>query len=259
MLCSQRLTIMIQIDLQKAEILSGHFLHNPSYCALHLPMPEHINEATAAYMQRLLHPAERKKYCALFRNPRRQKLILFGRFFAKWMIADWVNEFGTADVMPPQIAVINRENGTPNICGLPDGIPMNISVSYSQNTFLIACATEGRIGVDIENAIDPDSNLSSLALSRQERVLMDSQLFGFSRAQIMLLFWCLKEAILKAVGLGFSHGYQSITFHTNSNRTQLLLADHDTVIPAGERIRCLFDMNDGLCAVICRIEKELCL
>ena len=133
---------------------------------------------------------------------------------------------------------------------------MNVSVSYSQNTFLIGCAAEGRIGVDLENRLDPDSNLPSLVLSQQERELMDSNLFGYSREQILLLFWCLKEAILKAVGLGFTHGYLPIEFHTDSSRTQLLLADHDAVIPDGEQIQCLFDMNDCLCAVICRIGKE---
>lgn len=256
MLCLRRLTAMIWIELQKADILNGHIMHTASCYALHLPLPECVDGATVAYMQRLLHPAEYKKYRKLFRNPRRQQLILFGRFFAKWIVADWMNDSIATDVILSQLAVTNHENGAPYICGFRDNIPVNISISYSQNTFLIGCAMEDKIGVDVENIIDPDSNLSSLVLSRQEQRLMNKRMFGFDRSQTMLLFWCLKEAILKAVGIGFSRGFQAIEFYTNLSRTQLFLADHDTVIPAGEHIRCQFDMSDGLCAVICRIGKE---
>lgn len=246
---------MIQINLQKANILSRYTPHHASFLALHLPVSNWTDAATAS-MQRLLSPAEMKKYRALFRNPRRQNLFLSGRFFAKWMIADRAAEFGMSEIMPLQLAIINKDNGVPYIYGLPDDVQMNLSISYSQNTFLIGCTTEGKIGVDLENWINPDSNLSSLVLSKHERDLINSRLFGYDREQTILLFWCLKEAILKAVGLGFTLGYLPIEFYTDSNRTQLLLADHQAVIPNDEHIKCFYDMNDYLCAVICRIGKE---
>lgn len=248
---------MIRIDLKKADILSGYPLHQNAFRALHLPLPERIDASAAAYLQRQLGPAELKKYRKLFRNPRRQQLVLFSRFFAKWLAADYSAETGNAVVLPPQLSVMNRENGIPRICGLPDGVQMNLSVSYAQDSVLIGCAAEEKIGVDLENRLDPDSELPSLVLSRQERALMNSSLFGCSREQLLLLFWCLKEAILKAVGLGFTRGYLPIEFHTDPGRTQLFLADHQAVIPAGEQLHCLYDMNDSLCAVICRIGKEV--
>lgn len=246
---------MIQINLQKANILSGYTLYHTSFWALHLPV-SNCTDAVVASMQRVLSPAEMKKYCDLFRNPRRQNLILSSRFFAKWMIADWVTESGTTEIIPLQLAIINRDNGTPCIYGLPDDMQINLSISYSQNSFLIGCVTEGKIGVDLEDRIDPNSNLPFLAFSKQERDLINSRLFGYNREQTILLFWCLKEAILKAVGLGFTRGYLPIEFYADSNRTQLLLADYQAVIPNDEHIECFYDMNDYLCSVICRIGKE---
>ena len=79
---------MIRIDLQKTNILSGDSLHQSSFYALYLPIPNRSDTAAAAAMQRQLSPAELKKYRTLFRNPRRQQLILSGRFFAKWLAAE---------------------------------------------------------------------------------------------------------------------------------------------------------------------------
>ncbi|GEM_PF-6871271 len=245
---------MIRIDLQKTNILSGDSLHQSSFYALYLPIPNRSDTAAAAAMQRQLSPAELKKYRTLFRNPRRQQLILSGRFFAKWLAADWLTASGETEVLPRQLTVINRENGAPCICGLPEAGQMQLSISYAQETFLIGCAATGRIGVDLEDRIDPDSNLPSLVLSQQERDLMNSRMFGYDRAQTVLLLWCLKEAILKAVGLGFSRGYLPIEFHTD--HTALFLDDRQHVIPEGEQISCLYDINEQLCAVICRIGKD---
>lgn len=165
-------------------------------------------------------------------------------------------KIGKADIQPTQLEVINKKNGSPFVCGLPCGDKIDLSISYSCDTVLVGCSDTCRIGVDVENRLDPDSALPSLVLSEQERELLNSGFWGFDRSSMLLLLWCLKEAILKTVGLGFSLGYLTIEFFTDSSGSQLYLKDHNGVFAYGDKISCLYDLNEDMCAVICRIGKE---
>ena len=81
--------------------------------------------------------------------------------------------------------------------------PVSFNVSHSGDHGLIAYASEGWLGVDIEERVaraDLDGLMES-ALSPVERAELDSG-SELHRLNGFLKLWTIKEAIIKAVGLG---------------------------------------------------------
>lgn len=92
---------------------------------------------------------------------------------------------------------------------LVDGIPAAISfnVSHSGNHGLIALASAGQLGVDIEEYV-PRRYLDQLAESdsvftSNERAEL-AQIHGDDRVRLFTRLWTIKEALLKALGTGLS-------------------------------------------------------
>ena len=88
-----------------------------------------------------------------------------------------------------------------------DEIPHSIrfNVSHSANHGLIAVAPRGRIGVDIEERVARDdlTDLSSAVLGPNEEREF-ALLRGNRRTHFFFRIWTLKEALIKALGVGFS-------------------------------------------------------
>lgn len=81
--------------------------------------------------------------------------------------------------------------------------PINFNVSHSGNHGLIAFASEGRVGVDVEE-FDPGRKLELLvesAFTPAERTELNSA-EGADRHRLFFRFWTIKEALIKGVGMG---------------------------------------------------------
>lgn len=83
--------------------------------------------------------------------------------------------------------------------------PISFNVSHGGRHGLIAVAARGRIGVDIEEPIPRDDldDLASAVLGPHEELEFTS-LRGSRRTQFFFRMWTLKEALIKALGVGFS-------------------------------------------------------
>lgn len=94
---------------------------------------------------------------------------------------------------------------------LKDNDDWYFSISHSQNTTAIAVAS-APIGIDIEHTtVLADKKMIPLFIRNDESKLLQSEVDFYQ-------LWCIKEAILKAVGTGF---------YTDPLRFQLLpLTDH---------------------------------
>jgi len=83
--------------------------------------------------------------------------------------------------------------------------PISFNVSHSGSHGLIAVASHGRLGVDIEERISRDdlSTLTHAVLgpSEEREFLL---LCGIRRIHFFFRMWTLKEALIKALGVGFS-------------------------------------------------------
>lgn len=90
---------------------------------------------------------------------------------------------------------------------LVDNVPATISfnLSHSGQHGLIAFAPQGRLGVDVEERIarrDFD-DLSEAVFGPHERSII-AFARGCDKVQLFFRLWTIKEALIKALGMGFS-------------------------------------------------------
>ena len=125
-----------------------------------------------------------------------------------------------------RLAFGTREFGKPFaiVGGAPS--PASFNVSHSGTHGLIAFAPRGQLGVDVEERL-PRGDLDGIAESvfgPRERSAM-AKLDGTRKMRLFFTLWTIKEALIKAIGTGFSldpkgfevphpmlHGAQSDTF-----------------------------------------------
>lgn len=83
--------------------------------------------------------------------------------------------------------------------------PISFNVSHGRSHGLIAVAARGRLGVDIEErrARDDLEDLTDALLGPNEKREF-ALLRGNARTHYFFRMWTLKEALIKALGLGFS-------------------------------------------------------
>lgn len=83
--------------------------------------------------------------------------------------------------------------------------PISFNVSHAGSHGLIAVAPRGRLGVDIEEPAPRDdlSDLAGAVLGPREK-LEFAPLRGGRRTRFFFRIWTLKEALIKALGVGFS-------------------------------------------------------
>lgn len=109
------------------------------------------------------------------------------------------------DCLNAQLAFGVSDYGKP--FALVQGLPVSISfnVAHSGNHGLIAFAPTGRLGVDIEERVtrrDLDRLIMTVLGPAEQAEL--SSLDGKRKLNLFLTLWTLKEALIKALGVGFS-------------------------------------------------------
>jgi 4'-phosphopantetheinyl transferase len=144
---------------------------------------------------RLLNPAERAKHDR-YRFEKRRNASLVTRALVRTTLSHYCPE-----IAPSQWAFVEVSNGRPEIIAGQAPLPLRFNLSRSEG--LIVCAvTLGRaIGVDVE-FVDPDRNMMAIAdrsFAPSERANLRSG--DFDR---FYSYWTLKEAYLKARGVGLS-------------------------------------------------------
>ncbi len=104
-----------------------------------------------------------------------------------------------------QLSFEENDYGKP--LALVDGSPASISfnVSHSGECGLIAFAPGGHLGVDVEE-ITPRRDLASLieAVMGSDEQAELNELAGQARIRLFYRLWTCKEALIKALGTGFS-------------------------------------------------------
>jgi 4'-phosphopantetheinyl transferase len=127
-------------------------------------------------------------------------------------------------VAPHELRFGLGPHGKPFVAGHPD---VAFNVSHTRGRALLALATAGPVGVDVER-VDPRVDFEGLAarcFSPAEaralrRVRRDRRLRAFFDG------WARKEAFIKAVGTGLSHDLASFTVALAPREPAALLSDH---------------------------------
>lgn len=104
-----------------------------------------------------------------------------------------------------ELAFETSSHGKPSalVGGTP--APLSFNVSHSGSHGLIALAERGRVGVDVEERIarhDPDGPMRTAFSPVEQAELAAAS--GARKVDLFLTLWTMKEALLKALGVGLS-------------------------------------------------------
>ena len=120
---------------------------------------------------------------------------------------------GYTDVDPAALAFTAGPYGRPEISGLPGAPRLRFSLSHTRDLAAVAVSTSHDVGLDVEHLARP---ADCLALARQFFSAAEAthlaSLPPEQRTAAFFDYWTLKEAYIKATGMGLSMPLQSFSF-----------------------------------------------
>ena len=155
--------------------------------------------------RRYLGALEREEYRT--HNPRGRRHWLMGRIAAKDAVRRWLWARGGGPLFPVEVTIENDGHGRPTV-SVPGRFKGCISISHSGD-LAVAIAHDEAVGIDIEVVEGRNPGLERVALSAQERALLDRIVGSGSdpehaRPEAFTRFWAAKEAVSKAEGTGLA-------------------------------------------------------
>ncbi len=161
-----------------------------------------IENSGKQVLSRYLHPEEDKKLFG-FRNPKKAWEWLGGRVAAKKALRCFVNEERGHDALLNEIVLKNDKSGKP-VCNCQG---VHISISHRESLAVAAIADQSRwdgIGIDLE-VIEPKEPAmweQFFTIGEQELALRMAREREVEESTYFSHLWAIKEAVLKALGLG---------------------------------------------------------
>lgn len=134
-----------------------------------------------------------------FRHPRPQRQFALCRAVLRGVLCDRLR------CANEELRFVALAHGKPAafVGGTP--VPLSFNVSHGGNHGLIAFAPRGRLGVDIEernSRHDPDGPIRKVFTPDEQAALAAA--VGSVKTRLFFKLWTLKEAVIKALGTGFS-------------------------------------------------------
>jgi 4'-phosphopantetheinyl transferase len=161
--------------------------------------------------QDLLDGGERERH-ARFRFDRDAKLFLISHALMRTALSDFAN----ADIDPASWRFETNSYGKPEIAPHNGAPGMRFSLSHTHGFAVCAVTASEDIGVDAE-AINRNTDVAALA----PRILSPAEQIRFqlaapdTRRSHFLSLWTLKEAFVKARGLGLNLPVEQLSFSMN--------------------------------------------
>jgi 4'-phosphopantetheinyl transferase len=122
---------------------------------------------------------------------------------------------------PPDIwRFIQSDYGKPMIDPDVGPVRLKFSLAHTEGLAVVGVTNEGDIGVDVEKpsrSVDA-AQLSSRFFSTEEAAALGKLTPDALLQERFFLYWTLKEAYIKALGLGLSHPLDSFAFHLTGDR-----------------------------------------
>jgi 4'-phosphopantetheinyl transferase len=154
----------------------------------------------------LMSPDERARH-ARFVFPRDQHIYLVARALVRTTLSKY------ADVEPKAWTFQEGPYGRPEIAGPPGVAPLRFSLSHTAGLVALAVASHADVGIDVEgiNARASGLDIASHFFAPSEAADLEA-LPPEQQGRAFLEFWTLKEAYIKATGLGLSMPLKSFAF-----------------------------------------------
>ena len=202
-ICSRRKLLAAPFNVAAFQVS----LHDPSldlWCLHVADVP--LSFLADPYQSDLLSAKELERYSTL-RFQKDRNIYLARRILVRGVLSRH------AGVQPWEWRFAENEFGKPCIAAKCCTLGLHFSVSSSSDLAVCIVAREPLSGVDVEDTHKPDAmEASELILSAEERIYLE-QLPPHKRKHALLQYWTLKEAYLKARGIGLTLPLGDISFH----------------------------------------------
>ena len=183
-----------------------------------LPFTNKKDEIDLEFVRHYLGEWEQEYYNSYFRNKKRQYHLLFGRIVSKKLIKRYFLRpiqgvtLGYSDIEIKNCQA-GDQKGQPEITF--NGVKQNLNVTIAHcDEFAGAIVSEGcRVGIDIEVVKVFDDCFKGMISNINERNSIKENNYQLSNIKKWTLFWTVKEAIGKAMGVGLYHGFNSIQIY----------------------------------------------
>jgi 4'-phosphopantetheinyl transferase len=147
-----------------------------------------------------------------YRHPGRYRQWLLGRAAAKTLLTRHARAMGSEPPAPGQINLKRTEDGWPRPQTLEgQTLPYSLTISHTGERALCALCpdSEGTIGADLEPVAEKSRPLLEDFYTDDERELILG-LAKHRQATEATLYWCIKEAVLKARRVGFKESAKTV-------------------------------------------------
>jgi len=173
----------------------------------------------------MLLTAQEQIKIASYKNNNAKKTALISRALCRLVLSQYID-------CPPQAhQFIRNKHGKPSLANNSKQLTFNIS--HNDKLVVIAVCVNDQIGCDIES---PERQVSIEPITRryfseqEHSMLMAKQ--GESQKQAFFKIWTLKEAFVKATGIGISLGLDSFYFLNEESLPQQASQDIKVVFNA---------------------------
>ena len=246
---------MIMPQVNNVRLLRTGIFELAEIKCLYMNIPINKKYRYKECMIKSLSDSEKKKIQRLHRNPFKQTAILTSRFWTKWLVSKCLQQQKDVSLQLKDISILNQENGQPFVNIHGENREDSVSISYTADKLLIGYSEKHKIGVDIETSVSLESSFIDLVYSKSEKNTIE-RMFGADNMKGALLIWCMKEAVLKDLGIGFSYGYQAIEFVMDEENQQWYIIDNKNLLGENRKVHIYYEISDIVCAVICVLNEE---
>ena len=175
--------------------------------------PNEISDLIVQYLKTLLSKKEKEKL-AHYKNSKAQHTALITRAICRMVLSQYTN------TAPSKLNFIKNQHGKPELTDNKNKIRFNLS--HNNDLIIIAICTKDDIGCDIENPlrkvnIEP---LTRRYFSEQEHLEICT-LTSKVQQQRFFEMWTLKEAFVKATGIGISLGLDTFYFDKHAANKEI--------------------------------------
>jgi 4'-phosphopantetheinyl transferase len=179
----------------------------------------HMTDPQVARCIAMLSPEERARHLR-FRFEEDQRSFLAAHALTRGVLA---RELRTE---PSALRFAEGARGRPELLSPACEPRLRFNLSHTRGMVACALAIETDVGVDVER-LDRRVNIDSLsaaAFSAAERAGLE-ELEGEAQRHRFFELWTLKEAYIKAVGMGFALPLGAITLHVEAGRLPAISFD----------------------------------
>lgn len=168
----------------------------------------HLDLLAVSALKDLLDAAERQRAARFVRAEDARRFIA-RRAIAKLVLSDYVGQPAGELSFDTTCRHCGGDHGKPRLAAHRR---LDFSWTARDDVFLLAVATDRRVGIDIEGVEESSSDWRDVA----EEALGDRELAALAamaesdRLRVAMRAWSAKEALLKAVGLGLAWDLRSL-------------------------------------------------